>query len=87
MINIKGLSKAEVLVCLYNALVTQKKGLITIKQAKKILSETTRIEYLHGKAIKIDLSSDTEFDERFYDRDNGIGSAARAIEKIKRHEK
>jgi len=37
-------------------------------------------DYLYGRPLKVDLSSDIEFDERYFDSDNsGHGTAAEAI--------
>ncbi len=90
MINIKGLNKADVLKELYNNSKVQGLGFLqatgkdmTTEEAEKLLDYRTDFDYLYGKIMKIDLSSDDEFNERFYDRDNGIGAAARAIERLR----
>jgi len=89
MVNIKGLNKAKVLQALYNNSRVQGLGFfqatgrdMTLVEAKEILSETTDFDYLYGKVMKINLSSDDEFEEWLYDRDNGIGSAQRVIDKL-----
>jgi len=89
MINIKGLNKAEVLAALYNASKVQGMGFLQatgvpmeIKEAEELLKHTTEFDYLHGKVMKIDLSSDDEFKEDLYDRDNGEGAAQRVIERF-----
>lgn len=40
--------------------------------------------YLNGKVMKIDLTSDEEFDERLYDRDNGAGAAQKTIDDLRK---
>jgi len=87
MIDLHGKNKAEVLAKLYNASKPQGIGLLhydskkmTTEQAQVILNTgQTYFDYLKGRVMKIDLSSD-ELDTRLYDRDNGPGAAARALE-------
>lgn len=95
MIDITGLDKGEVVAALYNA--AKPKGLGYLIEAishtdPMTLSEGQRwfnahaggyINYLKGCVIKTDVSSDS-IDERLYDRDNGEGTAARAIDGIRR---
>ena len=40
-------------------------------------------DYLFGRVIKVDLSGNW-FDERLYDRDNGIGAAQAAVNSVRR---
>lgn len=40
-------------------------------------------DYLKGRVMKVDLTSDTEFDQWGYDRDNGQGAAQRAIDNLR----
>lgn len=91
MVNIKGLKKSEVLIALYNNSKIQGLGSLqainrdlTIDEATALLKKDTYFDYLYGKVMKIDLSSDIEFDEWGYDRDNGQGSAKQVIEKLRR---
>lgn len=93
MISIKGLNKAEVLKELYNNSKVQGLGFLqatgkemTTQEAQDLLKQTTYFNYLHGKVMKVDLSSDEEFEERLYDRDNGIGKAEGVINNLKRKE-
>ena len=90
MINIEGLNKADVLKVLYNN--SQPLGLgflhfdskdMTTEEAKEILETRTGFDYLKGRVMKIDLSSDIEFNERLYDRDNGIGAAEKAVNSLR----
>ncbi|MDP2967369.1 MAG: hypothetical protein Q8N87_03105 [bacterium] len=90
-ISIKGLNKADVLVALFNRAQSQGMGFMhydpkpmTRGIAEKLLSETTDFDYIQGRVIKVDLSSDTEFDPWLYDRDNGQGAAAEVIEALRK---
>ena len=99
MVNIKGLNKAEVLSTLFNNSKIQgfnyqmvARGLmdypkpITKDEAQVILNgmnEEKYFDYLNGKVMKINLTSNDEFDEWGYDRDNGDGTAQRAIDGLK----
>lgn len=67
-------------------------GELTLEQAQKEVQERKHIgfdgkdsiyfDYLNGKVMKVDIGQD-EFDARLYDRDNGEGSAQRAIDNLK----
>lgn len=85
--NIEGLNKAEVLQALYNASKQQGMGFLdvaghspmTIETANQIInSGRTFFDYLNGRVMKISLEKD-EVSTWGYDRDNGEGSAERAI--------
>lgn len=52
------------------------------KEAAELLKEQSYFDYLKGRVMKVNLSSDNEFDEWLYDRDNGIGAAKEAINAI-----
>ena len=88
MINIKGRDKAEVLALLYNHSQPLGMGILhftpedmTVEQAQKLIDASGYIfDYLKGRVMKVNLSGD-EFDERWYDRDNGQGAAAMALNK------
>ena len=94
-VNIEGLSKAAVLAALYNASRPLGMGFLqydsqpmTPEQAKEFLVPgqwTKRIyfDYLQGRVMKVDLTSDVEFDPRLYDRDNGLGAAQRVIDTLR----
>lgn len=88
-IDISGMSKAKVLVALYNAAKPQGMGFLhytpfpmSEKEAEELLEDHTYFDYVHGRVMKVDLSGDT-LDSRLYDRDNGEGAALRAISSIK----
>lgn len=90
MVSIKGLSKPDVLAALYNRAHPQGMGFLhytpedmTTEQAEKLLQQTSYFDYVKGRVMKVDLSSDEQFDERLYDRDNGPGAAQSAINSIK----
>lgn len=87
MFDLTGKDKAEVLRRLYNAADVQGSGFIharpgdmTLEQARKLLdSSTGYFDYVSGRVMKINLSGDT-LDTRLYDRDNGFGAAAQALQ-------
>jgi hypothetical protein len=90
MINIQGLDKAEVLAALYNNSKPLGMGMIhydssgmTKEEAVTILSRYKYFDYLKGRVMKIDFSSDIEFNERLYDRDNGQGAAKAVIDSLR----
>lgn len=90
MINIEGLDKAEVLAGLYNnskplgmGFLHYKPTNMTIEEARELLKEYTAFDYLHGRVMKINLTSDIEFEEYLYDRDNGGGAAQRVIDRLR----
>jgi hypothetical protein len=94
MVNIKGLTKAEVLAALHNASHAQGMGFlhdigrnITVKECEQELSEVKpgeRIyfDYFHGRVIKCNITGD-EFSESLFDRDNFPGAAEKAIATIR----
>jgi hypothetical protein len=89
-VSIAGLSKAAVLAALYNASKPQGMGFMhydpkpmTIAEAEQVLQRLTYIDYLKGRLMKIDLSTD-EIDPRLYDRDNGQGTVATIIEELRK---
>lgn len=86
MIDLKGLDKARVLKALHEH--SRAQGLsflglraepLTVEECRDLLAKQTYFDYLHGKVMKVDLGDD-ELDPRLYDRDNGDGAAAAAIE-------
>jgi len=90
-IDISGLDKAEVLAALFNASHQQGGGLfnhrgsasMTVDDARQYTDKDDRqyYDYLRGRVMKVDLSKD-ELKTRLYDRDNGQGAAARALEPL-----
>ncbi|HXE63170.1 MAG TPA: hypothetical protein VN519_06490 [Bryobacteraceae bacterium] len=89
-IDISGLKKSEVLAALYNN--SRPLGLgflhftpepMTAEQAEEILKDGDYFDYLKGRVMKVSLDGDT-FDPRLYDRDNGDGAAAAAIEPLRK---
>jgi len=90
MVDIKGLNKAEVLAELYNNSKPQGLGFLhfnpekmTIEEAEEILKQTTDFDYLKGRVMKVNLSSDDGFEEWLYDRDNGQGAAQAVIDRLR----
>lgn len=95
-VNIKGLDKAKVLQALFNNSKYQgfnswmeedqeykKSQNMTEEKARSIIENgSTQFDYLQGRVMKIDISGDT-LDPWGYDRDNGQGAAARALQNIK----
>ena len=87
-IDITGLSKAAVLAALYNASRPLGMGFLhydpkpmTEEEAAEHLKESTHFDYLKGRVMKIDLSSD-KLQAHLYDRDNGPGQARRVIKEL-----
>lgn len=84
MVDIKGLNKAEVLASLYNNAKPQfDQKPMSVDEAEEVLKETTDFDYLKGRVMKVNLSSDDGFEEWLYDRDNGYGAAQRAIDALR----
>lgn len=90
MVNISGISKGKVLAALYNASHPLGMGFLhydpipmTEGEADELLKCCTYFDYLKGRVMKVDLSNDSEFDERLCDRDNGIGAAQRVIDRLR----
>ncbi len=87
--NIKGINKAKILAALYNNSKPLNMGLLhfidadmTEIEAQKILDAGhTYFDYLHGRVMKIDLSSD-ELKTFLYDRDLGEGACERIVNSI-----
>lgn len=89
-INISGLSRASVLAALYNASRPQGMGFLhyspedmTEAIAEAYLREGTYFDYLKGRVMKIDLKDAQSVDVGLYDRDNGQGAGAKAIEALR----
>lgn len=91
MVNIEGLKKADVLVALYNNSKPLGMGILQFRnedmvteEAEELLKQMTYFDYLKGRVMKLDLSSDVEFSERLYDRDNGEGKAQSIINALRK---
>ena len=86
-IDISGLDRADILAVLYNNSRPQGLGFMhyeaksmTAAEARALLAGGHRFDYLKGRVMKISLRPDaTTLDGRLYDRDNGQGSAERAV--------
>lgn len=90
MVDTRGLRKAEVLAALYNNSKPLGLGFLqfdpkemTVTEAEELLKQTTYFDYLKGRVMKVDLSSNDSFEEWLYDRDNGNGAAQRAIDSLR----
>lgn len=88
MINISGIPKEKVLIALYENAKCQGLGYLQYnsapmkeEEACHLLSQHTYFDYLNGRVMKVNLSSD-ELDPYLYDRDNGEGAAQKAIDSI-----
>lgn len=86
-VDISGLDKAEVLAALFNASKQQGMGFadptgaskMSIEDAKKYVDNgELYFDYLRGRVMKVDISGN-ELRTGLYDRDNGEGSAERAL--------
>ena len=89
-ISYKGLDKAEILYNLY--ICSNPKGLgffsslndepFTQEKAREVIQYKTSFDYIDGRPIKVDLSSDEGFDATLYNRDNGENAAQEALKGI-----
>ncbi len=86
--DVSDLNKADVLAVLYNACVPMGMGFLqarnevmTREDAEKLLKKTTYFDYLYGRPMKIKIEDDLH--PSLYDRDQGWGAAARAIEVLR----
>lgn len=89
MIDISGIDKGAVLAALYNASRPQGMGFVhydptpmTPEQGAELLKQGSYFDYLKGRVMKVDLSRNN-LEERLYDRDNGMGAAALALEALR----
>jgi len=83
--NIKGIDKALVLAALYNASRPLGSGWVAFdpkpmmrEEARAMLERDTYFDYVKGRVVKVDLSSD-DVSLAAYDRDNGSSAGERAI--------
>ena len=89
-ISISGLDKGSVLAALYNASQPLGMGVLhytpepmTAEQANDLLKSQDYFDYLKGRVMKVRIKGD-ELDPALYDRDNGIGAAAAAIDPLRK---
>ena len=99
MISLEGLDKANVLASLYNASRPLGMGFLQYDPAPMSREEAAKeialhtfvnmigedkiyFDYLRGRVMKVDLTGD-ELDPRLYDRDNGAGAAAKAVDLLR----
>lgn len=89
MVNIKGLDKAKVLKALYDGSHVQGLGFLqavvsfTEEDARELLKHQTDFDYLFGRVMKVNLTSDEGFEEWLYDRDNYQGKAQDIIDRLR----
>jgi hypothetical protein len=89
-VSIAGLDPAQVLIALYNNAKIQGRGILhprgssplTIDQAREVLARPERVDYLHGRVIKVDLRRE-DIEVYLYDQANGEGKAQRVIENLR----
>lgn len=91
MIDCTGLDKAEVLAGLYNrssplgmGIYQARSGIMTKKEAEKLLEERDDFDYLYGRPVKTDFSNYPILRENMYDRDQGEGAMQRVIDSLKK---
>ncbi len=84
-IDISKMNKAEVLAALYNNSKPLGMGYLhydptpmTKEEAEEMLKEQTFFDYVKGRLMKINMDGDI-LSTRSYDRDNGEGTARRAL--------
>lgn len=88
VIDISGLDKADVLMALYNNshFVIHNEEYeskdMTREEAKKILSESTWVDYIKNRPIKVHFDEDYIFGN-LYDRTNGQGACRKAIDELR----
>ncbi len=88
-LDIKNINKAKILAALYNnsrplglGFIVSDNDVMTQGEAQELLnSGQTYFDYLKGRVMKIDLSTD-ELRTELYDRDNGNGACEYAIKRI-----
>ena len=51
---------------------------MTIEEARELLEDGSRFDYVRGRVMKVNLSGDT-LKTVLYDRDNGEGAARQAL--------
>lgn len=91
-INLKGLDKAIVLAALFNGAQPQGMGFMrydptpmTIEEARELLKQTQRFDYLKGRAMKVNLLGD-KLDPWLYDQHNGPNAARMFIDTLRESE-
>lgn len=87
MISIIGLDKAAVIAALYNASRPLGMGFMHYDATPMTAEEAAQyvghhLDYLKGRVMKLKIGGD-EFSELGYDRDNGQGAAARAVDALR----
>lgn len=90
-IDITGLSKAQVLAALFNAIAPSGMGFLQamhgpevmdVEHAQQLIEERLDFDYLYGRCLKVELADDS-FDPWGFDRDNGRGAAQKIIDRLR----
>lgn len=90
-VSIVGLDRADVLAALYNAARPQGMGFMHYDQKPMTTGEADAMlksgqsyfDYVSGRIMKVDLSSDKEVNVALYDRDNGVGAGQKTIDSLR----
>ena len=85
IIDIKGIDKVKILKALYTGAHPQGIGMLHFidgglsdEEAKNLLQKNNYFDYLHGRVMKINLSTD-KLDTTLYDIDNGKNAAEQIL--------
>jgi len=84
-VDISGLDKAELLAALHVKAFHPKHlmtGVLSMDDARKILSQGSYVDYAQGRVIKAELGQDV-VDVRLFDRDAGKGTFARVVKELR----
>ena len=86
VIDITNLDKREVIKALFSAATPRNLLDFLIEEIPEdllnVLCQNKHVDYIGSRSIKVDLTGNN-FDCRLYDRDNGKGSAQRALSKLR----
>jgi len=92
MIDITGIDKIDLFIALYEnatspigsfaAIVGTTAPPMTRDRAEELIQHQSYFDYVGGRVMKIHIDKD-ELNPYLYDRDNGEGAAARAIDSIR----
>ena len=90
-IDISKMDKPAVLMALYDNAKAQGLGVLHYtpepmarEEAVALLAQGTYFDYVHGRVMKVELNCGDELKTSLYDRDNGDGAAAAALERDER---
>lgn len=88
-VDISELGRAEVLAALYNAAKPVGMGFLQVREGEMTVAEAQELlndgfyyfDYLYGRPLKVDVTGPI-VSLRLYDRDQGVGAGARAIQSL-----